>query len=120
MPISRYFCTAPIKVMAESAPILTNHKISFNAKGYISDGFILEVNGYSQVIKYNQHEDLNLLISYGDRDDTWSISAIGRYILEARPSYNQEFDIRPVGFQWYTLSQSSFFTYGVKIRYDHF
>jgi len=59
-------------------------------------------------------------MSIGDIDETWSITAFGRNILEPRRSYNEEFDIRPAGFQWQSLSQSSFFTYGVQLRYDYF
>ena len=92
--------------------------MSFNAKGYISDGYITDINGFSQTVRMDQHEDLNLTLGFGDINDTWELAVFGRNILEARPTYHPEFDILPSGTQSGTMSPSHFFTYGAKFRYN--
>ena len=99
-------------------PIAGRYELSFNAKGYISDGYILDVESFSQVVKYNKHEDLNLMVGLGDIDGKWKVSVFARNLLEARPSYNAEFDIFPNGLASTSLSPSAFTTYGVKFEYS--
>ncbi len=83
----------------------------------MSDGYILDVESFDQVVKYNEHEDLNVSIGFGDIDGKWMVSVFGRNLLEARPSYNAEFDIFPNGVESASLSPSNFATYGVKLEY---
>ena len=40
-----------------------------------------------------------------------------RHALEARPTYNREFDVLPVGIRTTELSTSSFTEYGAKFEY---
>ncbi|MEE8528355.1 MAG: TonB-dependent receptor [Gammaproteobacteria bacterium] len=104
-------------------PVGDRFELSFNALGYISDGYILDVESFSQVVKFNEHEDLNLMIGFGDIDGRWVVSAFGRNLLEARPSYNSRFDTFPNGLAGAGddtsthLSPSSFKSYGVKFEY---
>ena len=99
-------------------PIANRYELSFNAKGYVSDGYILDVESFTKVVKYNQHEDLNLTVGFGDLDGRWVVAVFGRNLLEARPSYNAQFDTFPDGLESTEgIGPSSFTTYGVKFTY---
>ena len=104
-------------------PIADRFELSFHGIGYYSDGYILDVESFDQTVKYNQHEDLNLMIGFGDIDGSWTVSVFGRNLLEARPSYNPEFDTNPRGFAGFGttpgthIGPSSFTTWGVKFTY---
>jgi len=100
-------------------PIAGRYELSFNAKGYVSDGYILDVESFDQVVKYNKHEDLSLMLGLGDIDGKWRVSVFARNLLEARPSYNAEFDIFPNGLEdTEGMGPSSFTTYGLKFEYS--
>lgn len=117
-PDWKFVLTADYRV-----PIADRFELSFNAKGYVSDGYILDVESFDQSVKYNQHEDLNVIIGFGDIDGSWTVSVFGRNLLEARPSYNAEFDAFPRGYAGFGttpgthIGPSSFTTYGVKFTY---
>jgi outer membrane receptor protein involved in Fe transport len=98
-------------------PLGTNYELTFNAKGYVSDGYILDVESFDDVVNYDQHEDLNLMIGLRNVEKGWSISAFGRSLLEARPTYHAAADVFPNGLQSQHLSPSSFASYGVKFEY---
>jgi len=99
------------------APIGSKYELAINAKGYASDGYILAVESFSKVVKYNEHEDLNITVGLGDIDGKWMVSVFARNLLEARPSYNARFDIFPNGVASASLGPSNFTTYGVKFEY---
>jgi outer membrane receptor protein involved in Fe transport len=117
-PDWKFVLTADYRV-----PLRGNFELSINAKAYISDGYILDVESFDQVVKYNQHEDLNLAVGLGDADGKWVVSVFARNLLEARPSYNSELDIFPNGLAGsgddtgVHLGPSSFRTYGLKFEY---
>lgn len=98
-------------------PVWDGYEMTFSAKGYVSDGYILDVESFSKVVKYNRHEDLNIMIGLHNIDVGWSLSAFARNLLEARPSYNPEFDVFPDGLASVHLGLSSFRTYGIKLEY---
>jgi outer membrane receptor protein involved in Fe transport len=100
------------------APIGSNFQLSFDAKGYFSDGYITDASGFSKIVKLNSHEDLNLNLGIGPADGTWEVALFGRNLLEARPEYNAQFDVRANGLQATPLSRSHFRSYGVKFRYN--
>ena len=113
-PDWKFVLTADYRV-----PIADRFELSFNAKGFVSDGYILDVENFDQVAKFNQHEDLNLTVGFGDIDGTWAVAVFGRNLLEARPSYNAEFDTFPNGLAGTEgIGPSSFTTYGVKFTYS--
>ncbi|MCZ6656648.1 MAG: TonB-dependent receptor [Gammaproteobacteria bacterium] len=118
-PDWKFVLTADYRV-----PIAGRFELSFIAKGYISDGYILDVESFSQKVKYNQHEDLNLMIGFGDLDGRWRVSVFGRNLLKARPSYNRRFDTFPIGLggagddTGTHIGPSQFTTYGVKFEYS--
>jgi len=106
-------------------PVSSNHVLSFNARGYISDGFVTDVNGFSQSLKMNEHEDLNLSIGFGSQDGTWQVAAYGRNLLEPKEEYNPEFVIEDNGIAGneggdggVQVSRSNYASYGVKFRYN--
>lgn len=104
-------------------PVLGSYELYFNAIGYISDGYILDVESFDQIVKYNQHGDLNLTVGFGDIKGTWVVSVFARNLFEARPSYNAEYDTFPNGLAGsgddtgVYLGPSSFMTYGLKLEY---
>lgn len=99
-------------------PISANLQLRFDARGYISDDFITDVSGFSKIVMMNSHEDLNLTLGIGSADGTWEVAVFGRNLLEARPEYNAQFDIRANGLQTTSLSRSHFKSYGVKFHYN--
>ena len=99
-------------------PISANLQLRFDARGYISDDFITDVSGFSKIVMMNSHEDLNLILGIGSADGTWEVAVFGRNLLEARPEYNAQFDIRANGLQTTSLSRSHFKSYGVKFHYN--
>jgi outer membrane receptor protein involved in Fe transport len=74
-----------------------NYELMGNAKAFISDGYIVDVEGFSETIGYDQHEDMNVMLGIRNIDGGWSISAFARNIFEARPTYRPEFDPFPNG-----------------------
>jgi iron complex outermembrane receptor protein len=98
-------------------PIGGAYEFMFNAKGYVSDGYILAVESFDLVTKYNQHEDLNLIFGIRNVENDWALSLFARNLLEARPSYNAEYDAIPDGLEAVHLSPSSFTSYGIKLEY---
>ena len=73
---------------------------------------------FTQVSKYNTHGDVNLAVGLGDQAGVWKLSAYANNILEARESYNGEYDIFPSGIQSTQVTRSNFMTYGVKFGYN--
>lgn len=98
-------------------PIGNDYEFMADAKGYISDGYILDVEGFNRTVSYEQHEDLNVLVGIRSLDKGWAVSAFARNLLEARPSYNSSYDPFPNGLESTHISPSSFTTYGVKFEY---
>jgi hypothetical protein len=99
------------------AAIGSNYELNFTAKGYISDGYILDVESFSDIVDYDRHEDLNLFIALRNLDAGWSIGLFARNLLEARPTYHASNDPFPDGLAAAHLSPSSFTTYGLKFEY---
>ncbi len=102
-------------------PIGGQYELTFDARGYVSDSYFLDVENFEEIVSYDQHGDLNLSLSIGDQAGRWRASVFGRILLEARPKYHREFDagrvLPPRGYQTTELSPSSFTEYGVKFQY---
>ena len=111
-PDWKFILTADYRV-----PVGSKYEFALTAKGYVSDEYILNVESFSQIVQYNQHEDLNIMVGLGDIDGKWMVSVFARNLLEARPSYNAKFDIFPNGVASTSLGPSNFTTYGVKFDY---
>ena len=99
--------------------------LSFNARGYVSDGFITDINGFSDSLKMNEHEDLNLSLGFGPLDGIWQVSVYGRNLLEPKEEYNPEFVVEDNGIAGteggdggVQMSRSNYASYGVKFRYN--
>ena len=100
-------------------PLSNGYELGLNAKGYTSDGYITDTNGFSQVLKFNQHEDLGLSAAYGPQDGNWKLTAFARNLLEASPSYNAEFDLLVEAIQSPVVYRSSYTSYGLSFRYTY-
>ena len=117
-PDWKFVLTADYRV-----PVSGRYELNFNAMGYISDGYILDVESFDQIVKYNQHGDLNLMAGLGTIGGRWLVSIFARNLFEARPTYNAEADIFPNGLAGsgddtgIHLGASSFTTYGLKFEY---
>lgn len=98
-------------------PFANRYEFIFNAKGFISDGYILDVESFNKIVKYNRHEDLNLLAGVRNIDAGWAVYGFARNLLEARPSYNSQFDVFPNGLASAHVGPSSFTSYGLKFEY---
>jgi len=105
-----------------SVPFMDTYKLFFNAKGYMSDGYIYDATGFTLTASYKRHEDLNLSFGIGDIGESWQVSAYAHNLLEARPTYQPEYDIIPDGLfssQESNLSRSSFTSYGIQVKYSY-
>jgi len=100
-----------------AAPFGGGYEFIANAKGYFSDGYIVDVEGFSEAIIYDTHEDLNVMIGIRNLDAGWSVSAFARNILEARPTYQPDKNPFPEGRISQFLGPQAFSSYGVKFEY---
>jgi len=105
-------------------PLANEYLVNLNVQGYVSDGFITDVDGFREIVRMDQHEDISLTLSFGPQAGNWVISAFGRNLLEAKPSYFPELDLRDNGIAGESgdggvqMSRSNFSSYGVKFRYN--
>ena len=100
-------------------PMSNGYELEFNAKGYMSDGYITDTNGFSLDTKFNQHEDLSVSVGFGPQGGQWQLSAYAHNLLEASQSYNEkyDFDLDPIRFP--VMYRTSFTTYGLNFRYTY-
>ncbi len=99
-------------------PLGDNYKVSSNFKGYVSDGYVTDVNAFTKTNKFDSHEDMNITVGLSDTEETWEISAFVRNFLEARPTYHADFDVEQDGYNSSQMSPNQFRTYGVNFRYN--
>ena len=92
-------------------------ELTGNAKAFISDGYILDVEGFEEIVKYDQHSDLNIMIGIHNVEAGWSVTAFARNLLEARPTYHPENDTFPNGIETQHLGPAAFTSYGIKMEY---
>ena len=85
----------PVQALITIIPLANNYLINLKAQGYASDGYITDVNGFSEIVKMNQHNDLSLTVSFGPQDGNWRVSAFGRNLLEPKQQYDGELDHCP-------------------------
>jgi len=101
-----------------TAPFGNGYEFTINAKAFFSDGYIVDVEGFGEELRYDKHEDLNILVGIRNVDAGWTLSAFGRNLLEARPTYHPEFDPFPEGTISQFLGPQAFTSYGVKFEYE--
>jgi len=99
-------------------PILDQYQAVFNAKGFISDGYITDRSGFSRMIKFDKHGDLNLQVGFGDMHETWQVYAYANSIFEHSETYYPELDVVPQGTINVGVSNSQYRTYGLKFSYN--
>ena len=100
-------------------PVFDTYKATFNAKGFYSDGYISDYNGFTLTNSWDKHGDLNLIIGFGDMDDVWSVSLYGRNLFEAHQKYHPKYDIYPTGLLITGVSPNSYASYGIKLQYNY-
>ncbi len=100
-------------------PLSNGYEVDLNAKGFVSDGYITDTNGFSQVTKYNKHGDVGFSAGFGPQEGAWKLTAFARNVLEASPSYNAEFDLTPEAIQSPVVYRSSYMSYGLSFRYNY-
>jgi outer membrane receptor protein involved in Fe transport len=107
-------------------PIFDTFQLNLNARGYISDGYLIDSSGLSPMIKMDQHGDLNVILGIGPRAGPWEVALYGHNLLEAKVSYHPEYDVFDNGLAGLpgdggvSLSRSNFATYGLKFMYSFF
>ena len=99
------------------APFGGGYEFMANAKGFFSDGYIVDVEGFSEAIVYKSHEDLNVMVGIRNVDAGWSVAAFARNLLEARPTYQAAENPFPEGRISQFLGPQAFTQYGVKFEY---
>ncbi len=98
-------------------PFGRKYEFTANAKAFFSDGYIVDVEGFSEDIIYDTHEDLNVMVGIRNVEAGWSIQAFARNLLEARPTYQPDEDPYPTGLMTQYLGPQAFTNYGVKFEY---
>jgi len=100
-------------------PVWNDFEMSFNAKGFISDGYFIDQRGFTKDVAYEVHGDLNLAVGIGPADDRWRFSVWARNLLEATPTYRPELDLASDGFVVVANTPGDFTTYGIKFQYNY-
>lgn len=100
-----------------AVPFGSDYEFSANAKAFFSDGYVVDVEGFEEIVNYETHEDLNVQIGIRNIVKGWTVSAFARNLLEARPTYHPENDVFPDGTQSAFLGPQAFTSYGVKLEY---
>ena len=93
------------------------YELAGNVKAFYSDGYILDVEGFEEIVRYDDHGDMNIIVGIRHVDAGWSVSAFARNIFEARPTYHPENDPFPDGTQTIHLGPAAFTSYGVKVEF---
>ena len=104
-------------------PLLDNVKGIYNVHIGVSDGYIHDVEGYSEVTKWPTHTNLNINTGIADLDDTWRVTFYARNLLNARVKYFPENDVLiPQGVEDQgksnTMGQSQYFSFGLQLGYN--
>jgi len=99
-------------------PVLDKYDVGLEANSFISDGYFTDPRGFSKVVMYDTHGDINLRLTFGDQEDTWHVAAYARSILEAKAEYQPENNVVPDGVLQIGRSRNDYMSYGMNLRYD--
>ena len=100
-------------------PIFDHYVAKLNSKLAISDSYTQDTLGFTYVVAWPVHYDLNLLAGIGSAEGTWDINVYGRNFFGARQKYYPEYEQDFRGIVEEDMPASSFFTYGIQFNY-HF
>jgi outer membrane receptor protein involved in Fe transport len=100
-------------------PVMDQYKVTFNTKTTYSDGFILNVEDFSQIIAYDKRIVANFTLGYGPQDDTWALNLWLRNAFNEGVVYFPEFDTDLNGVQDWDVSPRNYRTYGVQFQYNY-
>jgi hypothetical protein len=99
-------------------PLFDNYKTTFSARTSFIDAYVNDIEGFSQIISYDQRILTNLNLGIGDMDDSWELSFWVRNLFNDGIKYFPEFDVEPVGRRDYGTSLRNYRTYGVQLNYN--
>jgi hypothetical protein len=100
-------------------PVFDRFELSLNAKGYISDSYFTDRQGFTKHVDWDTHGDVSVNMGFGDAAGTWRVALWGRNLLEANQSYHEELDFGQTGAIAPNVSPSNFRTYGLKFEYSY-
>lgn len=105
-------------------PVLDTYEVFVNARGFLSDSWIMSSEIFDRSIMYNKHGDLNLLAGFGPQDGNWRVAGFVRNMFEVKPSFNKEYKLDPIGFitagqesEVRGLGDSAWMSYGIRLEY---
>ena len=73
---------------------------------------------YQELVKFDTHQNLDMSLGFGDRDDVWGVSVNGRNLTNARIEYFPEFALDPRAREVMQIPQNYVRTYGVQLTYN--
>ena len=100
-------------------PLFDKFVGKFNARAAVSDSYTEDTLGFTTVMQWPVHTDLNILAGIGSADGTWDVNVFARNILGARQQYYPEFDDEDAAIITDDMPQSAWFNYGIQFNY-HF
>jgi outer membrane receptor protein involved in Fe transport len=100
-----------------SIPLANDYKFTINSKTTFSDGYIVNVEDFDEIIKYDDRVIANLALAFGPADNTWSVALWGRNLFEDGIQYFPEFDVELPGLQDVEVGVRNYRTYGVQFTY---
>ena len=100
-------------------PVMDRYEMTFNARGFLSDGFFTSSTDFSQDVVWDRHGDISLSVGFGDAEGVWRVAAWGRNLLEPTQKFHKEFNYDKTGAILWDVSPSNFRTYGLKFEYNY-
>jgi outer membrane receptor protein involved in Fe transport len=99
-------------------PLFDNYKATFNTRLALSDGYIVNVTDYEELVKFGSHENLDISVGFGDINDAWNVSVWGRNLTKTQIEYFPEFAGDPRAREVMQMPQSYYTTYGLQLTYN--
>lgn len=100
-------------------PVFDKYLFTLDTKAAVSDEYTQDTLGFTYVVAWPVHTDVNLLASIGDAEGTWDVGVYGRNLFGAKQKYYPEHEEIFRGLAEDDMPESSFFTYGLQFNY-HF
>jgi len=101
-------------------PAFPNHKLGFNTKAYISDGYCDDI-GDCGTTRWAKHWDANVGMSIGDMAEKWDVSFFVKNLNHpTQTRYVEEIENPDFGISTPSLRPSNFINYGLRLKYNFF
>ncbi len=100
-------------------PLFGNYIGTISSKMAISDGYTEDTLGFTLLLQWPTHTDLNMTFAFGDADRTWDVGLYARNILGARQKVYLEYqdEAEQPGIRTDDMPQSAWFNYGIQFNY---